>query len=493
MEELSKMELLSRLPLEQKEAFLNSLTPDQKADLIFNWSFNARPKQLPPPGNYSKWLLLAGRGFGKTITGANYVISEVEKAKQQGKTLTIGLIGANNKEIERVMVNGKKAGILSQCDPRKEVPVWVSGQVMQLRWKNGTVAYGCTGEKPDSLKGLEFDLVWIDELAKFQYLDEIWNELLITAGRASEPKIIITTTPRPLQILRDLVKDPTVYVTRGSTFENNKLTEKYLKDNLEQFKGSRLERQEFYGEILDDVQGALWSRNLIKHIDYVDYFNLFVDKDKRKTKISKEFGLPELIKQCTSIIIAVDPATTANIKSDETGIIVAGKDKNGRGLVLEDKSGKYSVQEWTTIVNDLYIKYSAKYIVAETNQGGDMVEFSMKNSTDSKGNKHPNIKVKKIHAREGKVARAQPVSLLYDQGKIFHMQNFLILEDQMCCFTGKPTKRPKEGFEDEEVLEKNKSKIKSPDRLDALVYALSELFLIETFVPRGSINIEGMW
>ena len=121
------------------------------------------------------------------------------------------------------------------------------------------------------------------------------------------------------------------------------------------------------------------------------YFNLFVDKDKRKTKISKEFGLPELIKQCTSIIIAVDPATTANIKSDETGIIVVGKDKNGRGLVLEDKSGKYSVQEWTTIVNDLYIKYEAKYIVAETNQGGDMVEFSMKNSTDSKGNKHQNI------------------------------------------------------------------------------------------------------
>lgn len=459
--QLSKADLFADLPEADREEFLSNLSDSDKEQLKYDWNFWARPKQIMPPGDWRYWLLLAGRGFGKGMAGSNAVIQEVAKASKRGKKLSIALIGSNISEIEKVMINGK-SGILSQGDPKK-APTYVGGTKRELTWReNGkviAVAHAITGEKPEAIRGFEFDLVWIDELAKFKYLSKIWEQLKFASGRINPPRTIITTTPKPLPILRALVNNPKCYVTTGSSYENHFLSEDYIEE-INQYKGTRLGDQEINGIILDDTKGALWSRDLIKKLDLIQYQQKY-HKDWNK---DNDFTLDDFLRDMERIIIAVDPATTANMRSDETGIIVVAKDKQGYGYVIDDLSGKHKVEAWTTIVNKAYLRYNAAYVVAEVNQGGEMVESLLKNVNKA-------IKVISIHAKDGKISRAEPVSLLYDQGKIFHMkENFLLLEDQMCNFVGKHVKA------DEDDLDID-SKIVSPDRMDAMVYGLTELFI----------------
>jgi phage terminase large subunit-like protein len=474
--ELSKADHFAALSDKDREDILSKMTDADKESLAYDWNFWGRPKQIAPPGDWRYWLTLAGRGYGKTVLAANYIIQEVYKAEKKGKKLIIGLFGSNFAEIEKVMITGK-SGILNQGNPKNR-PTWVGGNKRELTWrdKNGKViaiAYAMTGEKPDAIRGFEFDLVWIDELAKFKYLSKVWDQLKFASGRIEPPKTIITTTPKPLALLRQLVDNPKCHVTRGSSYENHLLSEDYIEE-INQFKGTRLGAQEIFGAILDDAKGALWSRDLIKKLSLIEYQQKY-HKDWNK---DIPFTMQDFLKDMLLIVIAVDPATTVTIKSDETGIIIAAKDKQGYGYIIDDLSGKYTVEQWATIVNKAYLKYGAKLVIAETNQGGDMVEYSMKSINKS-------IKVKKIHAKDGKIARAEPISLLYEQGKIIHMkENFLLLEDQMCNFVGKHIKP------DEDDVDIG-SKILSPDRMDAMVYSLTELFLQGKREPaRGMMDFD---
>jgi predicted phage terminase large subunit-like protein len=245
-----------------------------------------------------------------------------------------------------------------------------------------------------------------------------------------KPQVIITTTPRPTPIIKELMKraENDVYVTQGSTFENkDNLAESALKQFVDRYEGTRLGRQELYAEILDDFEGALWNYTQIE-----------------KHKIKKD-DLPEL----TKIIVGIDPAVTSNANSDETGIIVSGLSEDGNYYILEDKSGKYTPDEWGRVAIETFYRYNANKIVAEVNNGGDLVERLLR-SIDR------NIPYKSVHATRGKMLRAEPISALYEQGKVFHLGTFPKLEEQMCSFTGD-------------------SRGQSPDRLDALVWALTEL------------------
>lgn len=386
---------------------------------------------MPPPGDWRVWLLLAGRGFGKTRTGAELVRTRVASRAAR----RIALVTPTAADARDVMVEGE-SGLLA-ISARRDRPTYEPSK-RRLTWPNGAVAMTYSADEPDRLRGPQHDFAWCDELAAWRY-PEAWDMLMFSLRLGSDPRAVVTTTPRPTRLIKTLVADPKVVVTRGSTSQNrDNLAPAFLDQIVRRYEGTRLGRQELEAEILEDVPGAMWGRAVIEG-----------------TRLTR---LPELAR----IVVAIDPAAGSGEQSDETGIVVAGKDTGGQGYVLADVSGRYAPTEWAKAAIAAYRAHDADRVVAEVNNGGEMVEATLR-VVD------PNVPFTAVHAARGKVARAEPVAALYEQGRVHHLGAFPALEDQMCGFVH-DFDRAAAGY--------------SPDRVDALVWALTEL-LVEPMPGEG--------
>lgn len=408
--------------METRTKFLETLTPREAAILLYDWTIWARAKQLPPDGDWHVWLILAGRGFGKTRTGAEWIRAGVE----QGRFHRVALVGETSADVRDVMVEGD-SGILSISPPWNRPRYEPSKR--RLTWPNGAVAQTFSADDPEQLRGPQFDAAWADEIAKWRYVAS-WDNLMLGLRLGPAPRCVATTTPRPRAWLAGIIDNPATIVTRGATAENAvNLAPAFIDQIMRTYGGSRLARQEIDGEMLMDVPGALWRRE-------------DVDKCRLDTSLAPPLAI---------VVVAIDPAVTAGVNADETGIIVAGVDDQGNGYVLEDLSGRHSPDTWARLAIAAYHRHQANALVAEVNQGGDLVTQTLRTID-------PSVPVRSVRASRGKRSRAEPIAALYEQGRVCHVGAFAELEDQLCAFTGSPGDA-------------------SPDRLDALVWALSDLML----------------
>jgi phage terminase large subunit-like protein len=398
---------------------------------FFDWRSIARPEQLPPEdNNWSIWLYLAGRGAGKTRAGCEAVREWVET----GQCRRIGLISPTSADARDVLIEGA-SGLLA-ISPDSNRPIYEPSK-RRLTWPNGAIATIYSAEEEDRLRGPQHDGLLVDELAAMGNAQAVWDQAMFGLRVGKRPRAIITTTPRPLPILKALLKRDglDVRVTRGRTVDNAKnLAPTFLETIVARYAGTRLGRQELDAEMLDDVPGALWSRDLVE-----------------AARMSANVGI-----NFKRVVVAIDPATTFGDDSDSTGIIVAGLGWDDKGYVLEDLSGKYAPVEWSRIAIGAYRRWQADRIVAETNQGGAMVEATLRAVDRS-------VPYKGVHASRGKMVRAEPISAMYEQRRVHHLGAFNELEDEMCGYAP--------GVSD------------SPDRMDALVWALTDL-MVEPMRPQ---------
>lgn len=406
---------------------LARLTDDEIDALLYDWQgLWARDNQLPPAGNWRVWLINAGRGFGKTRSAAEWVRQQL--VEMPG--CRVGIIARTYSDATQVCVEGE-SGLLSTFSPAEREGLEWNRSLGEGILKNGSRWTVFTSEKPDSLRGPQFHCLWADELAAWEKNRAAWEQVpfVVRLPWPSEPeragRIVVSTTPRPVREIRELLKSPDTAVSGGTSFENWKNLNKLAQAKLEALRGTRLGRQELMAEILDDVPGALWQRAIIE-----------------KHRIEKA---PEL----TRIVIGVDPAVTAGEDSDETGIVVVGKGVDGRYYVLADRTCRLSPDGWARRTIEAFEEFEADRVVAEVNQGGDLVERLLRSASK-------NVPYKAVRATKGKRTRAEPIAALYEQGKVSHVGGHEKLEDQQCTFTP-------DGFEG------------SPDRVDALVWALTEL------------------
>jgi len=409
--------------------------------LADDWHTKARPEQLPPAGDWwTIWLILAGRGFGKTRTGSEWVSGLAQAATCH----RIALVGATAADVRDTMVEGE-SGILAVC-PNHCRPEYEPSK-RRLTWPNGVIATMFSSEEPDRLRGPQHHAAWCDEAAAWRNLAETWSMLMMTMRLGKHPRTLVTTTPKPVKLLKELLarEGQDVAVVRGSTYDNrSNLAPAFFSQIIRQYEGTRLGRQELNAELLSDTPGALWQLDTL-------------DRDR----------VTEAPEELRRVVVAIDPAISTSENADETGIIVAGVDKRGHMYVLEDCSGKYAPNEWATKAIAAYQQHKADRIIAEANQGGMMVENTIRAVSR-------NIPVKLVHASRGKVTRAEPVSALYEQGKVHHVGVFTTLEDQMCAFTS-DFDRARMGY--------------SPDRVDALVWGITE------FIPEfnHTVRITPLW
>jgi len=439
MKNKSLAQWLAGLDAPQRDKLLNGLSEEECEALFYDWSFWARDSQLPPEGDWFCWLILAGRGFGKTRTAVEWIRGHVEGASPLvaplGAPQRIALIADSFLDGKQTMIEGE-SGLL-EISPPDFRPVFESTN-KRLIWPNGIQAFLYSAETPDQLRGPQHHLAWADEMAKWRYLNETWSNLLFGLRLGQKPQVMATTTPRNIALLKNLVEDPQTIVTRGSSYENSaNLPGSFFDKVVGRYEGTRLGRQEIYGEILSDVPGALWSRSQL---------------ETQRIKDS-----PPLVR----IVVAVDPPVSTGARADSCGIVVAGLDAAGLGYILEDCSVQgLSPHGWAAKALEAYARHQADRLVAEVNNGGDLVE-SLIRQID------PEVSYRAVRATRGKALRAEPVAALYEQGRIFHKGYFAALEDQMCSMTA----RGLEGG-------------KSPDRVDALVWAITELMLKNQPQPR---------
>ena len=418
-----------------RNELIAALTPAEARALLYEWAFWARPNQLPPDGEWRVWLVLAGRGFGKTRTGA-----EMIRARVTARTAhRLALVAPTAGDARDVMVEGE-SGILA-ISPPWERPRYEPSK-RRLTWPNGAIATLFSADEPERLRGPQHDAAWCDELASWRH-PEAWDMLMFGLRLGTDPRVVVTTTPRTTSLIRGLIADPTVIVTRGTTYENRaNLASAFFGQIIRKYQGTRLGRQELEAELLEDVPGALWNRGMLEG--------------------SRVRAAPPLIR----VVVAIDPAASSTERADETGIIVAGKDAGGRGWVLADASGRYQPTEWAKTAISVYRAHRADRIVAEVNNGGDMVEATLRVI-------EPNAPFSAVRASRGKVTRAEPIAALYEQGRVHHLGVFPELEDQMCAFTA-----------DAHGNLSTRSAGYSPDRVDALVWALTDL-LVESMPAEG--------
>lgn len=387
-----------------------------------NWLQQARPNQLLPtdPADWVYWLILAGRGFGKTRTGAE----TMRLWNKQGAQYS-NLIGATADDARDIMIEGE-SGILACC-PKHDRPVYKRGE-RKLVWPNGAVSLVFTADEPERLRGKQHEKLWADELAAWRYA-EAWDQAMFGLRLGSNPQAIITTTPKPTKIIRELAADEGTVLTTGSTYDNrSNLAPSFFKKIISKYEGTRLGRQELNAEILDDNPNALWKRSIIDDL-----------------RLDAVPGGVDLVR----IVVGVDPAVTSNEDSDLTGIVVAAKGSDGHFYVLADYSLIETPLGWARKVSYAYEEHNADRCIGEVNNGGDLVERNVRVE-------NPNISYKEVRASRGKSIRAEPVAALYEKGLVHHVGAFGHLEDQMCDF-------------DPLVA------LKSPDRMDALVWAITEL------------------
>ncbi len=406
---------LASLPPDKRDKIIQSLSNPEAESLLYDWEYRARPNQLPPPGDWLAWLIMAGRGFGKTRTAAEFIRAEVKA----GKARNIAFVGKTPADARDVMIEGE-SGILS-ISSQRERPEYEPSK-RRLTWPNGAKALIYSSQEPDQLRGPAFDLAWGDELRTWYYPQETWDNLLLGCRIFGHPRIVATTTPLPISLIKNILKSPDVVVTRGTTYENRaNLSPSFYSQIVSRYEGTRMGRQEINAELLEDVPGALWHTA-----------NIVIKP------------APDMKR----IVVAIDPAVTSSEGADETGIVVAGAGIDGFYYILADRSARLSPDGWARRAIQAYQDFKGDRIIGEVNNGGEMIELTLR-TVD------PNIPYKAVHASRGKQARAEPIAALYEQGKVFHVKSFPELEDQLTTWT------PETG--------------KSPDRLDALVWAMTEL------------------
>jgi predicted phage terminase large subunit-like protein len=421
----SVAERLAALPREERNALVDKLTPAEQAALLYDWrDFLARPEQIAPEGDWDIWLILSGRGWGKTRTGAEWIKEQVAAGYRR-----IALIGETAADARDVIVEGV-SGILSVY-PEAERPLYEPSK-RRLTWPNGAIATTFNATEPDQLRGPQFDLAYCDELAKWRYGRETWDQLQFALRLGDHPRVLITTTPRPVELIKAILAgtEGKVHITRGSTMDNrSNLASKFLEKIQLRYEGTRLGRQELRGEILGDIPNALWT-----------YGQIEASRVRSHDQLSR-------------VVVAVDPAISNTEESDEHGIIVAGADqKSQEAYVLEDASMSGSPLEWARRAINLYDTHRADAIVIEVNQGGDMVAQTLRSVRN-------NVRIKEVRATRGKHVRAEPIASMYEQGRVHHVGSFPLLETQM-------TQMTTFGYEG----------AGSPDRVDALVWAMTDLF-----------------
>lgn len=428
---------LRELPKDKVAEVFKQLGPKKTEELKHDWNFWARDEQLEPDGDWNTWFVNAGRGFGKTRAGVEWVRDQVKRGAKR-----IAAVAATNSDIERVMVKGE-SGFLSVCwegdktvqGKKMGYPEW-SPTKRTLSWANGAQVQFFSAEEPERLRGPQFEIAWCDELAAWNKDIDTWSMLQFCMRLGKHPRIMVTTTPKPTKLVRQILKDGNTHVTTGSTFDNSaNLAKTYLKAVKDQYEGTRLGRQELYAEVLEEAEGALWTTEML---------------DKASVKHDE---VPHL----NRIVVALDPAVTSNAESDMTGIVVAGIDVNGVAYVLGDYTERLSPQGWASKAIQLYHQYQADRIVAEVNQGGDMVRTTIHGEDAT-------IPFKAVRASRGKFARAEPISALYERGIVKHVAN------------------PPDGSSLNELETQMRTweplgSIGSPDRLDALVWAITDLSL----------------
>ena len=402
------------------EAAIAEMTNEEAEAYVCDWKEWARPNQIPPEWPWDLWFLRAGRGFGKTRTGAEWVIDQAEELGKGGR---IALIGRTAADVRDVMVEGE-SGIL-ECSASWFRPHYEPSK-RRVTWPNGCMAICYSSEKPDAFRGPQHHKAWADELATWQYLRLALDNLLLGLRLGTHPQWVATTTPKPLKILKELQEDEGTALTTGSTYDNMaNLSQVFRRTIVRRFEGTRLGRQELYAELMDEAEGALW-----KHSDIEDY------------RVAKQ---PVMLR----IVVAIDPAVTSGESSDDTGIMVAGIGRDQRGHILQDLSGRYTPRQWAKKSCDAYTEWEADMVIGEANNGGDLVEANIRTI-------NTRIPFRKVHASRGKQARAEPIASLYEQGRVSHVGTFAELESEMCTW------EPNSGM-------------RSPSRLDAAVWALTEL------------------
>jgi len=399
--------------------FIDSLSPEEVETIIYDWKFWARPEQLPPEELYTTnkfiWLYLAGRGAGKTRTMAEFVKDAILNRGYR----YISLVGATAPEVRTIIIEGE-SGLLSIFPPDFQ-PVYEPSK-KQIKFPNGAIANIFYGSEPELSRGAQSDLVWMDEVCKWKYPQDTFDNIMFGLRLGKKPICCISTTPKPIKVIKELVENDNAVVTRGSTYDNkDNLAQSFIETIIQKYEGTRLGRQELLAEILVDNPGALWKRD-------------WIDRDRVNES-------PDLEK----IVVAIDPKASSEAES-ESGIVIAGK-SNGHYYILADLSLDGVPHEWAGAAVKGYQEYRADRIVAEVNNGGDMVEATIKNINSA-------VPFSKVWASRGKVTRAEPISALAEQGKVHHVGFFPELEDQLCEF---------------------EQGMKSPDRLDAMVWAITHL------------------
>jgi phage terminase large subunit-like protein len=422
-------------------AALRSLTDQEVARLGYTWECWARDDQLAPQATVSgaswrTWLVLGGRGAGKTRTGAEWIRSRAVGAPYSvQRAHRIALVGETIGQVRSIMIEGV-SGLLSVHHAAERPSFEVSRN--QLVWPNGAIAQVFAADDPDSLRGPQFDAAWCDELGKWRRPERAWDNLQFALRLGPQPQCIVTTTPRPIELLKKIMDDPATVTDRSRTIDNTvNLSPAYLDEMQRRYAGTPIGRQELDGEIVEDRMNGLWQRHWLA-----------------QARLSAR---PELKR----IVVAVDPPVTSTAGADSCGIVIAGLGVDGRGYVIGDRTiqGR-DPATWAHAAVAAYRDYQADRIVVETNQGGDLVVQVFK-GIDA------NIPVKKVYASRGKFLRAEPISALYAEGRVAHVGEFPELERQMCDFAA-------DGL----------ANGKSPDRLDALVWALTELMLTVQRNPR---------
>jgi phage terminase large subunit-like protein len=402
-----------------------------------DWRSIARDEQLPPAGDWTTWIFCAGRGAGKTRSGAEWVQERVET----GVARRIHLIAPTAADCRDVMVEGP-AGILSIAQPHLR-PIYTPS-LRKLEWPNGAIALLFSSDDPSRLRGPQCDLLWVDELCAMRSAQEVLDMAMMGLRLGKDPRCLITTTPRPIKPFRALIdrtgKD--VVVTRCSTMANAENLARPFLSQLQQYQGTRLGRQELNAELLTDVPGALWTLTMIE--------------DTR---------IDEAPAQFQRIVIGVDPAGSTAEWADMTGIVVAGLSHENHLYILEDASGSYTPSQWAQVVVDLYHRHRADRICVERNYGGDMCEAVIRGAD-------PSVAIKTVTSSRGKILRAEPIAALWEQKRAHVVGSMPALEDQLCNFTHSY----------------DRSRDGSPDKLDALVFAATELTAGATAGGYFSVN-----
>lgn len=416
---------LADLDEDARHLLIDQLTDDEAEAILYDWLFWSREDQRPPPGTWLFWMLLAGRGAGKTRTGAEFIRDRV----RSGKARRLTFVAPTAADVRDLMVEGE-SGILA-VSPPNERPFYEPSK-RRLTWPNGARARLRTADKPDGLRGLQHDTVWCEELASWRY-PETFDHVKLGL-RIGEPCGVITTTPRPTKLIKELLKNNEVVVTHATTYDNaENLAPAFFRAIVSKYEGSRLGLQEIHAKVLEDVEGALWKREVIE-----------------AHRIQLRSDAPESYRR---IVVAIDPSW--GTKGDTVGIGAAALGFDGHAYVLDDKSGLMTPETWGTTAVELYDQLQADKIIAESNFAAEQVKLVMQLVGQQLGRTIP---VELVSASRGKQVRAEPVVALYEQGRVHHVGTLALLEDEMCNWIP--------GESDF-----------SPGRVDALVWAITELML----------------